>query len=154
MALTVNRYNHTLKLWVNGEVDQSNLKAMLLTDDATFDGTDTDIDDVAGAPSPTRANELFGNGWTEDGELLDSVAVTVVSTDGAMVDCADETVTATGGPIPPSGGAYKTVVYDATNGWPLWFYTHNVVGGESAGEGTEFKIIPNGNGLMRLVTAS
>lgn len=155
MAVTVNRYNHTLKLWLNGEIDMANLKAMLLSDDATFDATDTDIDDVAGAltGSPAeRANELYGNGWTQGGQTLDNVAVTIVDTDGAMIDCDDETVTATGGAIPPSGGAYKTVVLDATSGKPLWFYTHNVTGGESAGEGTEFKILPNGNGLLRLTT--
>lgn len=155
MTVTVNRYNHTLKRWLNSEVDKANLKAMLLSDDATFDATDTSIDDVAGAltGSPAeRANELYGNGWAQGGQTLDSVAVTIVATDGAMIDCADETVTATGGAIPPTGGAYKTVVYDATNGWPLWFYTHNVIGGESAGEGTEFKILPNGNGLMRVTT--
>lgn len=228
MAVTVNRYNHTLKLWVNGEVDKANLRSMLLNDTATFTGANTLRSQVDGGSSSTvtitiatpgvvswtshglangtavqltttgalptglvagtvyyvvnagindfqlgalvgggaiatsgsqsgthtalsiGANEVSGNGWAKGGEVLDSVAVTVVATDGAMIDCADETKTATGGTIGP---AYKTLVYDATNGWPLWFYTHNVTGGESAGEGTEFKIIPNANGIQRLVTA-
>ncbi len=93
------------------------------------------------------ANEVSGNGWDKGGEVLDNVAVTTVDTSGAMIDADDETVTATGGAI---GAAYKTLIYDATNLFPLWFYTHNVIGGESAGEGTEFKILPNGSGLFRV----
>lgn len=144
MAVTVHRYNHTVKKLLNSEIDYNDLAFMLLNDDAAalFDATDTDIDDVAGAASPSRANEVFGSGWTEGGEDLENVAVTVVTTNDAKIDCDDISVTATGGSIGP---AESGVIYEKTSGDVLWFYDFGQA--EEAGESTDFKVIINPNGI-------
>lgn len=144
MAVTILHYNHTRKLVANGEVDIANLKAMLLNDDsvALFDPTDTSIDQVAGVDTPPRANEVSGNGWTAGGEALASAAVTTVNTDEAKLDAPDIAVTATGGAIGP---AESLVIWDATNGFPLYFVDFGQA--ETAGETTDFKVVWNGSGI-------
>lgn len=143
MAITVSLYNHTAKLFANAEVDIDNLKFMLLDDGAAFDATDTSIDDVAGADTPPRANEVSGSGWDAGGELLDNAAVTVTNTNDAKLDADDIEVTATGGPIGP---AEYAVVYDATSGNVLAFY--DLDGAKEAGETTPFKVVWNANGVL------
>lgn len=142
MAVTVSRYNNTVKKLLNSEVDITDLAFMLLSNSATFDASHTSIDSVAGAASPTRANEVFGNGWTEGGEDLENAAITVVTTNDAKIDADDISVTATGGAIGP---AYKGVIYEKTTGLPLWFYDFGQA--EEAGESTDFKVILNASGL-------
>lgn len=145
MAITISRYNHTAKKVMNSEILLSDLAFMLLSDAATFDATDTGIDDVAGANTPPRANEVSGNGWTAGGEDIASAAITTVAISGAMLDAADISVTATGGNIGP---AYKGVVYEKTSGDVLWFVDFD--GAQEAGEGTDFKVTWNVNGIFRV----
>lgn len=141
MAVTTSPYNHTLKLFLNQEVDVDALKVMLLDGTAAFDATHTSVNQV----SNTGAYEVDGNGWDTGGEALASEAVTVVSTSGAMLDAADLEVTATGGAIGPADAA---LILDATNATPLFFIDF----GESktADEGTPFKVTFNANGLARV----
>jgi hypothetical protein len=148
MAVTFTPYNHTLKLLANKEVTFTTLNCMLLADAATFTAADTSIDDVAGAASPHRANEVYGNGWTEGGETLASVAVTVSGTNGAKLDADDISVTATGGQI---GNAYKAVVYDTTTGYALAFCDF----GEAwrAGETTPFVVNWSSSGIITWAVA-
>lgn len=144
MAVTVSRYNHTVKKLLNNEINYSDLFWMLLNNSASFTATHTSIDDVAGADSsPARANEVFGNGWTEGGELLANCAVTVVNTNDAKIDADDISVLATGGSIGP---AYKAALYEKTSGDALLFIDFGQV--EEAGEGTDFKVIFNANGII------
>lgn len=137
MAVTVSRYNHTVKKLLNGEIDLSDLAFMLLDDDAAalFDATDTNISAVSG-------NEVDGNGWTTGGEDLANVAVTVITTNDAKIDADDISITATGGPIGP---AESGVIYEKTSGDLLWFYDFGQA--ETAGEDTDFKVIINANGI-------
>lgn len=143
MAITATLYDQTAKLFANGEVSMADLKFMLLSSGASFDATDADIDDVAGTPGPTRANEVFGNGWTEDGEDLASAAVTVVTTNDAKLDANDIEVTATGGAIGPTDYG---VIYDSDSGNVLVFVDFD--GSKEAGETTDFKVIWNASGIV------
>lgn len=134
---TISFYNHTRKLYANQEIDVDALKVMLLLDH-TFDATDDDVsEDIAG-------DEVFGFGWDEGGEPVGSEVISIVATSGAMLDAADVEVTATGGAIGPADGA---VVYDATSDKPLWYIDFE--GEETAGEGTQFRIVWNVNGIAR-----
>jgi len=135
-------YNHTRKLFANGEVTLANLKVMLYGAGYIFDPAETNMSDVA-------AEEVSGNGWTQGGESIGSAAITVTDTNEAMLDGADITVTATGGAIGPATGL---VVFDATGAnaaaWkPLFHFQFSSP--QTAGEGTDFKITWNASGLAR-----
>jgi hypothetical protein len=147
MATTISRYNHTLKKLINKEVTYTTLKVMLLNDSATFDATDTTLTDVTNS----GAYEVSGNGWTEGGETLASVAVTTVSTDGAMIDAADLEADASGGSIGP---AYAAVIYDDTDSddAPLWYVDFGEA--KEADDGTPFKFTINASGLLRVTDAA
>lgn len=138
MAVTVNRYNHTAKKFLNKEVDLTTMKAMLLTAAAVaaFTASHTTVDQAAGAASPTRAGEVFGNGWTESGELLTGVAVSIRSTNGAALSTDDLSKTATGGNIGP---AYGVLLLDDTGDEPLWLVDFGQA--EEAGEETEMLLV-------------
>jgi hypothetical protein len=142
MAVTISRYNHTAKKLLNKEVTYTTLKIMLLNNSASFTAANTQLSQV----SNSGAYQVSGNGWTAGGELLASVAITVVDTDGAMLDCDDVEVEATGGNIGP---AYRAVIYDDTdsNDAPLWFIDFGEA--KQADSGTPFKITINASGLYR-----
>lgn len=146
MAVTISRYNHTSKKLMNKEVDLSTLKVMLLNSSASFTATNTTLNQV----NNSGAYQVSGNGWTSGGVTLSNVAVTVVDTNGAMLDADDVDVEATGGAIGP---AYALVIYDDTdsNDAPLWFIDFD--GAQTAGEGTSFKITFNANGILRVTSA-
>jgi hypothetical protein len=145
MAITISRFNHTAKKMLNSEIALNDLAFMLLGVSAAFDATHTSINQVAGANTPPRANEVSGNGWTTGGENLASVAITAVATSGAMIDAADITKTATGGSIGP---AYAGVIYEETSGDVLWYIDFD--GAQEAGVGTDFKITFHANGIARV----
>lgn len=145
MANTTTYYNHTAKLLLAQQVDLDNMKAMLLDGNkaALFDATDTTVDAVAGALSGSpleRANEVYGYGWVQGGELLANVTVSVVNTNDALLDADDISVTPTGGDVGP---AYAALILDATNDYPLAFNDFGEV--KQAGIGTLFLLnFPNG----------
>ena len=121
-------YNHTRKLFLNQEVDMTALKVMLLDDTYTFDATEEDMTAATSA-------EVDGNGWATGGPTLANNAVTVVNTNGAMLDVDDVSVTADGGTIGP---ADAHVIYDSANGFPLFHFAFAEP--QSAGDGTPFNI--------------
>ncbi len=135
MAVTAHVYNHTLSLIAGQTVDNDNLKVMLLTSDASFDATDTSVDDVAGEASPDRGYEFYGNGWPQDGKTVANVVSNIITTnDAALV--GDQTVeTATGGSIGP---CRYVLLYDATSMKPLVLY--DLGQDEYAGDTTDFKL--------------
>jgi hypothetical protein len=139
MAVTVSVYNHTRKLFANGEVDLADVKVMLRNDTTVFNAAHTVIGDLAGA-------EVHGGGWTEGGEPIDSLAVTVVATNGAMLDGTDVSVTATGSAIGP---AYKAVIYDDDTTTKNLLFFIDFGAAEEAGVGTDFKIVWNADGIHR-----
>lgn len=142
MAITVSQYDHTNFLLLNKALDFTKFMVMLLDNTAAFVETDTTVDAVAGAASPHRAKELYGNGWAEGGTAIASVAVTQVTLGGdgknndAKLTGTDVDVTASGGPIPPAP-AYNEIVYESTTMKPLWFVSYGQA--EQAGDTTDFK---------------
>ena len=147
MAVTVSLYNNTVKRLVNQEVDFTALKMMLLDATASFTATHTALTDVAGA---SHDKEVFGNGWTEGGELLASVAVTTIATNDAKLDAADISVTATGGPIGPATAA---VIYDDTDAADAPLAYIDFGGEEQAGESTDFKVVWHTDGIFKFTYA-
>lgn len=143
MAITATLYNQAAKKFANAEVNLADLKFMLLNSSAAFDATDTSIDDVAGAGSPTHPNEVSGNGWTQGGEALANAAVTTVTTNDAKLDADDIAKTATGGSIGP---ANYGVIYEETSGDVLVFVDFD--GAKEAGETTQFKILFAAGGIV------
>jgi hypothetical protein len=141
MAVTISQYDHTAKLLLNKEVVFANLKVELLNASATFVASHTAKNSV----DNTGAYQVSGNGWASGGPSLASVAVTQVTTNDAMLDAADVSVTASGGSIGP---AYAAFVYETDNNKPLWYIDFGQA--ESAGDTTDFKIIWNANGIVRL----
>ncbi len=133
MAVTITLYNHTAKLFANGDVTLAGLKFML-TDGYSFDATETDLTDASAA-------EVDGNGWDAGGEAIGSAAVTVVTTNDSKLDGSDISVTASGGPIGPADGG---VIHDGT--YPLAY----VAFGEdkTADVGTPFNVNWNASGIV------
>lgn len=138
MAVTAHVYNHTLSLIAGQTVDNDNLNVMLLTSSASFDATDTSVDDVAGALSGSpaeRSYEFYGNGWPQGGKTVGNVESNTITTNDAALT-GDQTVeTADGGNIGP---CRYVLLYDATSMRPLILY--NLGQDEYAGATTDFKL--------------
>ena len=140
--MPLQRYNHTLYLFVTGAVNVANMKVLLLSDDAEFDPTDTAVNDVTN----TGAWEVSGNGWDSGGEALSGVAWSVVNSADVMLDGNDLSVTATGGKIGPAAA-----VLLAVGTYPLFYQEFDSP--EEAGIGTPFLISINASGIVRILEA-
>lgn len=136
---TINRYNHTAKLFNNNEITLANLKVRL-RNGTTFTATDTVVSNLNGT-------EVDGNGWTSGGEALANAAVTTVATDGAMLDADDIAVIATGGDIGPTD---SYVIIDDTDVDPQVLWHVSLASSKTAGSGTEFQINIDANGIFRI----
>lgn len=133
MAVTISLYNHTAKLFSNGDVSLAGLKFML-TDGYTFAATET-------AMTNATAAEVSGNGWDLGGEAIASAAVTTVTTNDAKLDGSDISVTASGGAIGPADGG---VITDGT--YPLAYVAFGEA--KTADEGTPFNVNWNADGII------
>lgn len=143
MAVTISLYNHTAKLFAEGSNAAGDTYKVKLYSAATFDATDTTLAGVGGTEATT------GTGYTAGGATLASVAVTTVTTNDAKFDADDVTWTASGGPITAS---YAVIYNDSdTDDPPLAFIDFD--GSQSAGDGTEFKIVWNANGIFTFTVA-
>lgn len=142
MAITVQQYDHTCFLHLNKALDFTKYTVMLLGAGATFTSTHTTVDAVAGAASPHRANELYGNAWPEGGVAITGLAATQVALGGdgknndAMLTGANVVVTASGGPLPPTPASGELIFESATMK-PLWFVNYGQL--EQAGDTTDYK---------------
>lgn len=105
---------------------------------ATFDATNTTLASI------TKTEVANGNGYTTGGQALTSVGVTTVTTNDAKFTADTVTWVASGGPITAS----FAILYNDTDtdDPPLLFI--DFLGSESAGDGTEFKIIWNASGIV------
>jgi len=143
VAVTISLYNHTAAKFADGSfIPGDTYKVKLLTA-ATFDATNTTLAATGGTEV---AND---NGYTTGGATLGSVAVTTVTTNDAKFDAADATWTASGGVITASYG----IIYNDTdaNDPPVAFIDFG--GSETAGDGTDFKIIWNASGIFTWTVA-
>ena len=146
MAITVSVYNDTTRKIQAGElIAADTYKFELLNNSATFDATNTTKTQVDNAGS----YEVYGNGWTQGGMTLASVAISTVSTKNSKFSFAALSVTATGGAIGP---AYKGVILNTTDSTLVCFYDFGGVA-QTAGVGTNFIITPDASGGILLLTA-
>lgn len=143
MAVTIQLYNHTAKLFAEGSNAAADTYKVKLYTVATFDATHTTLAGVGGTEAAT------GTGYNAGGPTLANVTVTTVTTNDAKFDADDVTLTASGGSITASYG----VIYNDTdaNDPPIAFI--NFDGSQSAGAGTDFKIIWDANGIFSFTVA-
>lgn len=143
MAVTISLYNHTAKLFAEGSNSSGDTYKVKLYTAATFNATHTTLAGVGGTEATT------GTGYNAGGPALTNVAVTTVTTNDARFDADDVTLTASGGSITASYG----VIYNDTdaNDPPLAFIDFD--GSQSAGAGTDFKIIWDANGIFSFTVA-
>jgi hypothetical protein len=143
MAVTISLYNHTAKLFAEGANASGDTYKVKLYSTATFDATDTTLAGVTGTEATT------GTGYTAAGQSLANVTVTTVTTNDAKFDADDLTWTASGGSITAS----FAVIYNDTDtdDPPIAFVDFD--GSQSAGDGTDFKIVWNASGIFTFTVA-
>lgn len=136
MAVTISLYNHTRARFASGDnPDTHTYKVKLLTA-ASFNATHTTM-------AATGGTEVAnGNGYTTGGAELENVTVTIVNTNEARWDADDVIWTASGGSITASYG----ILYNDVNAAPLAFIDFDGI--ETAGDGTQFKIIWSADGIV------
>lgn len=143
MAVSISLYNHTAKLFADGSNAAGDTYKVKLLTAATFDASHTTL-------AATGGTETTGaNGYTTGGQSLANVAVTTVSTNDAKFDADDLTWNASGGSI---SAAYGIIYNDSdADDPPLAFIDFD--GSQSAGDGTDFKIVWNASGIFTFTVA-
>lgn len=138
MAPTISLYNHTRSRFASGANAAGDTYKVKLLTAATFNATHTTL-------AATGGTEVAnGNGYTTGGAALTGVAVPIVNTNEAKFDANDVAWTASGGAITANFG----ILYNDTDADdpPVAFIDFD--GEETAGDGTEFKIIWNADGIV------
>jgi hypothetical protein len=143
VAVTISLYNHTASRFASGANAVGDTYKVKLLSAATFDATHTTLAGTGGTEATT------GTGYTAGGATLSNVAVTTVTTNDAKFDADDVTWTASGGAITASYG----IIYNDTDtdDPPVAFIDFD--GSQSAGDGTDFKIIWNASGIVTFTVA-
>jgi hypothetical protein len=142
MAVTISLYNHTAQRFASGaNAVGDTFKVKLLTV-ATFDATHTTL-------AATGGTEASNTGYTAGGATLANVAVTTVTTNDAKFDADDVTWTASGAALE---AAYAILYNDSdADDPPLAFIDFGAT--ESAGDGTDFKLVWNASGILSFTVA-
>lgn len=140
MPVSISLYNHTAKLFADGSNAVGDTYKVKLLTAATFNATHT-------TESAAGGTEASGNGYTAGGATLSGVTVTTTTTNDATFDANDVTWTASGGSI----AATYARIYNSTDSTPLAFIDFG--GTESAGDGTDFKIVWNASGIFTFTVA-
>ena len=143
MAVTIDLYDHTARLFADGTANSGATFQVVLCTAATFDATNTTLAGV------TYTEVADGNGYTTGGQTLASVIVDTVNTNGASFDADDLVWTASGGEITASYGILHLV--DGLDDPPLAFIDFG--GSESAVDGTDFIIVWNASGIFTWTVA-
>lgn len=143
MAVTISLYNHTAAKFADGSFAVGDTYKVMLCSAATFTAADTTLAGI------TKTEISSGTGYTTGGATLANVAVTTVTTNDAKFDADDVTWTASGGAI----AASYAIIYNDTDADdpPLAFI--NFGGEESAGDGTDFLLVWNANGIVTFTVA-
>jgi hypothetical protein len=138
MAVSISLYNHTAKLFADGSLAVGDTYKVKLLSAATFDASHTTLAATGGTEATS------GTGYTSGGQALANVTVTTVTTNDAKLDADDVTWTASGGSITAS----YAIVYNDTDADdpPIAFIDFD--GSQSAGDGTDFKIVWNASGIF------
>jgi hypothetical protein len=143
VAPSISLYNHTVQRFASGANAVGDTYKVKLLTAATFDASHTTL-------AATGGTEVAnGNGYTTGGATLANVAVTTVTTNDAKFDADDVTWAASGGAI----AASFAIIYNDTDADdpPVAFIDFD--GSESAGDGTDFKIIWNADGIVTFTVA-
>jgi hypothetical protein len=143
VAVTISLYNHTAARFADGSNAVGDTYKVKLLTAATFDATHTTLAGTGGTEATT------GTGYTAGGAALTGVAVTTVTTNDAKFDANDATWTASGGSITAS----YAILYNDTdaNDPPVAFIDFGA--SESAGDGTDFKVVWNASGIFTFTVA-
>lgn len=143
VAVTVSVYNHTAKLFADGSNAVADTYKVMLCTAATFNAANTTLASV------TKTEVAGSFGYTTGGQALTGVAVTTVTTNDASFDANDASWSASGGSITAS----YALIYNDTdaNDPPLALIDFG--GSQSAGSGTDFKIIWNASGIFTFAVA-
>lgn len=143
MAVTISLYNHTAARFASGANAASDTYAVKLLTVAAFDATNTTLAATGGTEAAT------GTGYTAGGQALTNVTVTTVTTNDAKFDADDVTWSASGGAIT----AGYAIIYNDTDADdpPVAFIDFGA--SESAGDGTDFKIVWNADGIVTFTVA-
>lgn len=138
MPVTISLYNHTAKRFASGENAVGDAYKLKLYASTAFDAAATTLASVTGEEATA------GTGYTAGGQALTNVTVTVETTNDAKFDADDVTWTATGGTVSAGFG----VLYNDTDADdpPVAFI--NFDGTQTAGNGTDFKVIWNASGIF------
>lgn len=141
MPVTISLYNHTAQKFADGSFAVGDTYKINLYSAFSFDATDT-----TKALAESGGTQLATNyGYTQDNKVIASVAVNITTTNDATFDAADITWTAAGGDIGPAVGALMFNDTDA-NDPPVAYIDFG--GGQTAVNGTDFKIIWNASGIF------
>lgn len=143
MAVTISLYNHTAAKFADGSFAVGDTYKVMLCSAATFTAANTTLAGI------TKTEISSGTGYTTGGATLANVAVTTVTTNDAKFDADDVTWTASGGAI----AASYAIIYNDTDADdpPLAFIDFG--GEESAGDGTDFLLVWNANGIVTFTVA-
>lgn len=143
MAVTISLYNHTAKRFAEGSNAVGDTYKVKLLTAATFNATHTTLAATGGTEATT------GTGYTAGGATLSGVTVTTTTTNDATFDASDVTWSASGGAIE---AAYAILYNDTdTDDPPVAFIDFG--GTETAGDGTDFKIVWNASGIFTFTVA-
>lgn len=143
MPASISLYNHTAQRFASGANAAADTYKVKLLTAATFNATHTTL-------AATGGTEVAnGNGYTTNGATLANVAITTVTTNDAKFDADDVVWSASGGAITAS---YAILYNDTdTDKPPVAFI--NFDASESAGDGTDFKIVWNASGIVTFTVA-
>jgi hypothetical protein len=142
VPVSISLYDHTAKRFADGSNAVGDTYKVKLLTAATFDATHTTLTATGGTEV---AN---GNGYLTGGATLGSVVVNQTGNDAAF-DAADVTWSASGGSITASYG----IIYNDTdtNDPPVAFI--DMGGSQTAGDGTDFKVVWNASGIVTFTVA-
>lgn len=142
MPVTISLYDHTAKRFADGSNAVGDTYKLKLLTAATFSAAHTTL-------AATGGTEVANaNGYTTGGATLGSVVVNQTGNDAAF-DAADVTWSALGGAITASYG----IIYNDTdtNDPPVAFI--DMGGSQTAGDGTDFKVVWNASGIVTFTVA-
>ena len=144
MAVTINFYNKFIEYVGDGGIDLDNdtFDIILMNSSHVFTATNTIKANIS-------ANEIAtGFGYTQGAKTL--TTPTWIESSGTLTfDAADVTWTASGGSIGPATDA---VIYSETSTSPVdaLMCSIDFDGAQTAGDGTDFKITFNANGIFTI----
>lgn len=143
MPVTVSLYNHTAQRFADGSNAVGDTYKVKLFTAATFNATHAT---EAAAGGTEVAN---GNGYTTGGATLANVTVATVTTNDARFDADDVIWSASGGSITAS---FARIYNDTDNDDPPLAFI-DFGGAETAGNGTDFRIVWNAAGIFTFTVA-